>query len=187
MNLHIFPRWRFDTPVNQQIMYSCAQCNCARELWFNIQCSMFNSPVSVFLWQQLPLVHLKVSHFNDLRQLAEESISLVFSSLVNLNSSSLFSFVSSVSLTRWPNLLISVCVFDSEEVCTWNTFILQLDKEGFFPLFLFLFFCVFDKEKHPTLLQLENVGGVVLCFFFCVSVSVSVSLCDKVEHWNTSL
>ena len=76
-------------------------------------------------------------------------------------------------------------MFDSEEVCTWNTFILQLDKEGFFPLFLFLFFCVFDKEKHPTLLQLENVGGVVLCFFFCVSVSVS--LCDKVEHWNTSL
>ena len=77
---------------------------------FNVQCSMFNSPVSVFLWQQLPLVHLKVSHFNDLRQLAEESISLFFSSLVNLDSSSLFSFVSSVSLTRGPSLLISVGV-----------------------------------------------------------------------------
>ena len=74
---------------------------------------MFNSPVSVFLWQQLPLVHLKVSHFNDLRQLAEESISLVFSSLANLKSSSLFSFVSSVSLdkmTKPLNFCVCVCL-----------------------------------------------------------------------------
>ena len=45
---------------------------------------------------------------------------------------------------------------------------------------------MFDKKEHLSLLQLDNGGAVVLCFF-CVSVSVSVFLCDKVEHWNTSL
>ena len=35
------------------------------------------------------------------------------------------------------------------------------------------FFCVFDKKEHLSLLQLDNGGAVVLCFF-CVSVSVSV-------------
>ena len=56
----------------------------------------------------------------------------------------------------------------------------------FSSVFVFFFFCMFDKEEDLPLLQLDNGGGVVLCFF-CVSVSVSVFLCDKVEHWNTSL
>ena len=45
----------------------------------------------------------------------------------------------------------------------------------FYSVFVFFFFCVFDKEEHPTLLQLDNGRRAVLCFY-CVSVSVSVSV-----------
>ena len=60
--------------------------------------------------------------------------------------------------------------------------ILQLDKESFFLLFLFLFFCVFDKEEHPPLLQLDNGRGVVLCFFLCFRFCVSVWQGGTLEH-----
>ena len=71
--------------------------------------------------------------------------------------------------------LLCVCVSDSGEVCTWNTLFCSSTRKVFYSVFVFFFFCVFDKEEHPTLLQLDNGRRVVLCFY-CVSVSVSVSV-----------
>ena len=146
---------------------------------------MFNSPVSVFLWQQLPLVHLKVSHFNELRQLAEESISLVFSSLVNLNSSSLFSFVSSVSLTRWPSLLISVCVC----VCLIvKKYVLETPYSAawqgrLFPsVFVFIFLCVWQGETPHTAAAGKCRGSCFVFFFLCFCFCVFVWQGGTLEH-----
>ena len=179
--MHIFPRWRFDTPGNQQIMFSYAQCNCARKLWFNIQCSMLNSPISVFLWQQLPLVHLKVSHFYDLRQLAEGSISLVFSPSWSIEIVFLFSRLFCVSDKMTKPLTFSVWV----GVLWWRSMlvvtyvILQLDKESFSSCFcFFLFLCIWQGGRPPSAAAGQWRGSCFvffLCFCFCFSVT----------RWNT--